>query len=154
MPFVEFVTAIRGITEIAEGLKSLHDFKQVAEASSQLLQRLLTVESEALSLHNEYSIVLQQKSDLEKRLLEFEKWDDTASQYSLKKLVARSFVYVPNETNKAPKPMHYLCAKCYGDRKKSILQTIYVGTGGDRLFCPECKTRYEADSDDIRELDS
>ena len=152
--FAAFISSISVASDIAKGLQSIHNEEQIFEATSDLRKRILDIQGSALTLQENHFSLLQQKTDLEKRLLEYEKWEDTASQYALKKLAARSFVYVPNESNKSPKPMHYLCAKCYGDRKKSILQTIYVGMGGDRLFCPECKTRFQAEAEDIRALDT
>jgi len=113
MPFAELSTAITGVISIARGLKSLNDFNQVAQVSSDLLERILTIQGEALTLQESHLSLLNSKNDLEKKLLSYEQWDNTASQYSLKKLIGRSFVCIPNESNKTPKPMHYLCAKCY-----------------------------------------
>ncbi len=143
--FSAFISSIGALSNIAKGLQSIHDEKQIFEATSDLRERIFTIQSNALTLQEDHFSLLKQKDELEKKILSFERWDDTAALYSLKKLKLGAYVYAPNESNKTAEPMHWICAKCYQDRKKSILQFYWDIGKGSYALCPECKNRFDTE---------
>jgi hypothetical protein len=111
--FSAFVASIGALSNFAKGLQSVHDEKQIFEATSDLRERIFAIQSDALTLQENHSSLLKQKDELEKKLMEFDKWENTASQYSPHKFPSGAIVYAPNESNKSPQPEHYLCPRCY-----------------------------------------
>ena len=109
--------------------------------------------------HAVYQETLNTINDLRKKVTELEKWDETQSQYTLRKLTLGVLVFAPNESHKSPKPLHWLCVKCFNDHKKSMLQLQEREGPVGRLVrpqhyldCPECKTSLKINIDDSRAL--
>jgi hypothetical protein len=80
---------------------------------------------------------LRSKDELEKKLIEQENWHNERARYHLKKVGGGVFVYALKESNATTEPAHWLCAHCYEEQKKSILQRNPYPT----WLCPRCKTK-------------
>ena len=50
------------------------------------------------------------------------RWDKSARDYELQCLSGTAYAYVRKETVKSDEPPHWLCATCFGNRRKTILQ--------------------------------
>lgn len=136
--FALLVEGIRGSIAIVRGLKSAYDQHAIVQVQTEILEKLLALQIDALSLQEDHFALLRSKRELEETLVKHQQWDDTAAQYSLKNLESGAYVYAPNESNKSPEPMHWICAKCYGDRKKSLLHFVWDSARGHHAFCQEC----------------
>jgi len=137
--FTTFISSITALTQIAKGLQSFRDQQQIAQATSDLLERILAIQGDGLSLQQQYFSLLQEKDIVEKKLQEFEKWQTIESQYSLFRTEFGKIVYSPNESNKSSEPKHWLCANCFSKREKSILQPRHEGMQF-MFVCYNCKT--------------
>ena len=142
--FMLLLQGLKGTMDLTKGLKSAYDSHKIAEAEAEFFEKLSSLYVQAISLYESHSALAREKDELEKKLVEYQQWDRTASQYSLKALKSGAYVYTPNESNQSPNPMHWICPKCYGDRKKSILQFLYDFDRGHHAYCPECKGRFGA----------
>ena len=68
-------------------------------------------------------------------------WENTTKlQYDLV-MVEGGYIYTPNKKHPSPTPIHYLCPKCFENKKKSLLQKWRASgyTSFDDYYCPECK---------------
>jgi hypothetical protein len=142
MPIPEVVAVVSGIKvviDIAKGLKSAHDAHTITQAQSDILEKLLDLRIDALSLQEKTSTLINEKEELAKKLMEFEKWAETERQYELAKLPPGILVYAQKKSGTSTEPKHWLCTNCWKDRKKSILQLEYTGAH----TCPECKHRFD-----------
>ncbi len=94
-----------------------------------------------LTLQTQYQALLQEKNELERRLTDAEDWKAEAAKYSLKEVGKKAFVYAPEPDADPLTPMHWLCARCYQEKKKSILQRAGLPTlpWGDTYLCPTCQ---------------
>jgi len=151
--FTAFISSISALIKIAKGLQSVRDQHQISQATSELLERILSVQGDALSLQEQHFSLIHEKEKIEKKLSEFEDWKNTQSQYSLFRTLYGKVVYVPNESHKSSEPKHWLCANCFNERKKSILQPQNDGNNFT-FFCPKCKTRLFVDSDEFAQYTS
>lgn len=104
---------------------------------------ILSLTSQLLSIQKDQSALLRIKDDIEKELLDLKEWNVEKSRYELKKLETGVFVYSPKQNIASSVPDHWLCANCYNDNKKSILQPMNVRMVDACHFCPTCKTKYE-----------
>lgn len=137
-------------SEIATALASVKTF---ADLTSLILQAKVTVavrekaiESQAaiisvqtvlLDLQSQYQSLLREKDELEKRLAEVEDWKVEAAKYSLKEVASGAFVYAPKPDADLLAPDHWLCTRCYHERKKSILQRTVARV---IYLCPTCQS--------------
>jgi hypothetical protein len=108
--------------DIAKGINSLNSDVEIKQAVSKVLETLLSVQSDALTKQQELSLFIKEKDNLEKKLMEFENWEKTASQYKLVSMGIGNLVYVTNDVSQSTVPKHYICPNCYEKRKRSILQ--------------------------------
>ena len=131
MALTSFKSAIEIIKSISNKTKDINFKNKIIE-----LQNLI------LSLQSEYSTLLDIKNQLEKKLVEYENWDKTESQYQLKEITPGIRVYSSKEDSGLSDSDHWLCPNCFNDRKKSILQLERdEGKLGQYYICPKCKTR-------------
>ena len=76
---------------------------------------------------------------LEKQIAEFEQWETEKKKYDLKEIHPHFFAYAIKENARGPEPSHLVCAKCFEDRKKYILQK----SSAIHMACPNCKSMIE-----------
>lgn len=137
------VTGIKGTIDIAKGLKSAYDAHTITQAQTEILEKLFSLQIDALSLQEKHSALVNEKEELAKKLMEFEQWEKTESQYQLEEVHFGVFVYSPKESERSTEPKHWLCTNCWEERKKSILQCDYKHSEGAGYTCPRCKTQIQ-----------
>jgi hypothetical protein len=143
------------LAEIAATLTGLNTFKSFTEFALQahvdaaLREKaiesqaaIISVQSAMLALQSQYQSLLDEKAELEKRLIEIEDWKAEASKYSLKEVGPGAFVYMLKADVDTTTPSHWLCARCYEDKQKSILQQVtpYIGRIGATFGCHRCRS--------------
>jgi len=134
------LTSSKVAYDIAKGISALKSEVDRNESISKILEVLLTVQTNALSVNAIAQELQQEKYNLEKKILEFENWTETERQYELKEIATGIFVYTYKKSKNLTEPMHWLCAKCYNERAKSILQRIKKTMAGVAYACHNCKS--------------
>ena len=127
---------------IAKGIYSLKSDVDRNESISKIIDILVSVQTNALSVNAIAQKLQEEKRHLEQKIVEFEKWSETESQYELKEIATGVFVYCCKPTDKTSEPMHWLCANCYNKRQKSILQRRTHGPGGIHYICNTCNSNF------------
>lgn len=127
--------------EIAKGLYSLHTSTEVKQAIADLLDKLVDARNEAFDSMETRSALSKRVDDLEQEIVRLKAWDDEKQRYELKRYNPGSLAYTLKPALVGVEPLHHLCANCYGQGKKSILQS----TGELRMryrvhVCPSCRT--------------
>ena len=130
------VTSLKTTIGIVKGLKSSYDAKTITQAQSQILEHLFALQVDALALQEKHSALIHEKEELIKKIEQFEQWGNTESEYELKEIKPGIFVYSYKKSQQSVIPMHWLCAQCWNDHKKSILQS---GFHDKSVYnCPRC----------------
>jgi hypothetical protein len=122
--------ALKTAFDMAKGLKDISDAAIRNAAVIELQEKILTAQQAQ-------SALLEHVGSLEKQVASFEKWDAEKEKYSLQEIYAGCFAYAIKEEARGTQPAHLICAQCYEDRRKSVLQradSVHLG-------CPICKTR-------------
>ncbi len=132
------LTGIKTVMEIVDGLKSSHDADTVMKAQSEVFEQLFTIRAKALALQEEHLVLLNEKEELVKKLMEFEQWEKTKSKYELKQIIRGIFVYSLKNSQQSEEPLHWLCPNCWKDSKDSILQAEFDNGDEAKYFCPKC----------------
>jgi hypothetical protein len=137
---IEFSTALGLLKTITGTTRRLADAREEAkinEVAIQLQGIVLDLQSEMMIIQSDYQSVLRAKEDLDKKLIEQQNWHNERARYQLKKVGDGVFVYALKDGNATTEPAHWLCAHCYEDQKRSILQRSPYPT----WLCPRCKTK-------------
>ena len=72
-------------------------------------------------------------------MAEMEEWDAEKQRYELKEIVSGQFAYTLKEEAHGGEPAHMLCAHCYNQNQKSVLQTEFRNPGHHEVvFCQCC----------------
>ena len=136
------ISSSKAAYNIAKGISALKSEVDRNESISKILEVLLSVQTNALSVNAIAQKLQEEKRQLEQKIMEFEKWSETESQYELKEIATGVFVYSYKTTVKTSEPIHWLCAKCYNKRKKSILQRRNHLPDGIHYLCNNCNANY------------
>ena len=132
--FSPIYSTLSKITGIAKGLLDTHVQVQINDVAIELQGAILELQSKVSAIQAEYQEALKAKEDTEKKLISYEQWQQESSRYSLGMLAPGIFAYRLKIPEPLGQPLHWLCAACYQERKKSILQT--ESKGSDVLICP------------------
>ena len=139
---------VNSIAALFSGLKSAHElltamehtreFVQNGTQLSQLTRSLLDAQAAAMALQLEQHSLTARIQELEDQLKSKIKWEEQAADYKLTQLPPLGvYAYELQGDNAAGKPRHYICAHCYEDERKSILQPRSRGFTR-YLFCNAC----------------
>ena len=130
-------SSIKTAIDIVNGLKTVHDTATIMQAKSDILEQLFSIRAEALTLQEKHLVVINEKEKLINKLAQFERWGETESEYELQEIGCGTFANAFKESQQSKKPMHWLCAQCWDDHKKSILQETRP-YGCVRYTCSRC----------------
>lgn len=129
--------------DIAKGLTSVYVDEKVRERTSELIGILLSVQGDALSVNAKHQELLQEKYNLEKKIMEFEEWSATKNNYELKELAPGVSAYLRKKINETEESTLWICPYCYNNKKESFLQRECVYETSGFYFCPTCRTPFQ-----------
>jgi hypothetical protein len=110
------LSAIKTAFDIAKGLKDIDDATRRNAAVIELQEKILAAQSTQASL-------VELADDLKRRVAHLEAWDADKERYKLTDIGGGLLAYALKAgMEKNGEPSHYLCAQCYSDKVKSILQ--------------------------------
>ncbi len=124
---------------IAKGISSLKVEVERNESVAKVLEILLSVEADALTMREKYQSLLDEKERLAKQLVDMENWEQTKVQYQLTEVSGGIFVQAYNKPKQGGDPPHWACEHCFQDQKRSVLQLEYESSSGNKYFCQRCK---------------
>ncbi len=111
----------------------------VREKVQELLNAIIPLQFQIMSLQAVNSALTKEKEDLEEELSKIKDWRTEASRYELKEIASGVYAYM-KKTEHSTEPAHYLCTRCYTEGKKSILQRTEKDFGGVHYLCFCCKS--------------
>lgn len=133
------VGSIKTAIDILKGVRSLKSEADVNQAVIDVQRILLEAQSAAIDDKSRQIEMLKRISDLEARLAESDEWQAEKRRYRLTEFSTGRFAFVLAQDLAAGEPTHKLCAKCFTERRKSILQTVRKHSGGESVYCQDCK---------------
>jgi hypothetical protein len=135
-------TSLQTLTDMTKAFIGVRDAVITQDKVLQLQQAIMSAHSAALSAQTEQYTLLECVRELEKQISDIEAWDEEKVRYELKEVSSGAYAYVPRQDEASREPFHWLCATCFQDRAKSVLQ--YAGPaqrGRESHFrCGRCKT--------------
>jgi hypothetical protein len=136
--------AISSLKVAGDIAKSLLELKSVSEIQGKVVElqsAILSAQSSALSANAAQSAMVEEIRALKEEVARVKAWESQKQRYTLQSLWdGAAFVYVLKESAKGSEPPHRICAHCYEDGKRSILQQGSENRFA-HLFCPKCGTQ-------------
>lgn len=136
------IGAIKAAYDIAKGVQSLATSTEVRQATSEMLDALLTARERAFAQAETETSLLQKIRGLEDEIDRLKAWDRQDERYELKRFHFGVYAYVLKPELAAGEPPQRLCQPCYDRREKGVLYALPELQSGMRLYqCPTCKIR-------------
>lgn len=130
--------------EVYTGIKTLVD--QDEHIASQkgaldLLALATQAYGEAMEFQQSYTLLEQEAKELTAKLEKLSAWfQDEQPKYELLALADSALVYVLKPDHQLDQPKHYLCANCFTNQQKTILQADGYVRSERKLSCHTCKS--------------
>ena len=138
----EMGTALSRINAAQSGLGSLIEGQDVASCRELLIeyQNALSVAKEMmLAVQQRFELLVAEKDKADVAVEAMRANNAEQAKYELTQVAAGVFVYALKA--QGPYGGHWLCAKCFDEGKKSVLQVPHR-LGHPALECPSCRTLY------------
>lgn len=126
------LSALKTAFDMAKGLENIHETVARDRAIIELQKEILAAQAAQASL-------IEDISALKSRVAELEAWDADKQRYKLAQIGHGMTAYTLKEGMEGGEPSHYLCAACYNEGHKSIMQTETRSPGRcEVLVCHRC----------------
>ena len=134
------LSSLKAAKDIAESLIGLSNAETVRTKVGEIKGKFLDAQDAIFAVNQERAALIDRVSELEQQIRQLEDWNIEKQKYELEDLGVGSFAYRSIACADALEPPHRLCARCYQDAKKSILQSILpqVYAGFYTLRCSRC----------------
>ena len=127
MPIAEITAALsatNGALKILKGINETAKNIKINEAVIELQGTLIDLNRKILLIQGEYESLTNIKSKLEAELRKEKERNNDRIQYELRMIGSGNYVY--SFTGKGSPP-HDLCATCFDENQKTILQCVFDG---------------------------
>lgn len=142
--------------DIVQGLNASAKTAAINDIKIALGQHILEAQA-ALTLAGEaQATAVETIRNLEQEIVYLKDWSAEKQRYELKKFYPGTLAYVLKAEMANGEPIHSLCANCYEQDKKSVLQATAQTEMRFRIFlCPACHNKFHlgemmADNTDMR----
>ena len=122
MEISSLLTSAKIAYDIAKGITALKTEVDRNQAVAKVLEVLIAVQTDALSMQEKQSSLTSRITELESQLQQIKNWESELQRYQLTRFAFGGYAYSLKPGMERGEPPHYLCASCMNRGKKSILQ--------------------------------
>lgn len=135
-------STLKGASDIAQGFLAMKTDAAVSAKAVELNRVIADVQQQLFSIQAAYATTIRREEDLKAEIVRLKDWSHEKQRYELHEVTTGSLAYRVKPAMNGGEPVHYLCANCYQDNVKSILQ--HYGSEGfhKRLYCPKCNSSF------------
>src|SRR5262245_61564345 len=134
------LTALRSASEVVKILMDTRDAALVNAQAGELYRHIVHAHISTVAAEVSEAALVQRIKMHEKQLAGTKEWEAVKGRYRLGDMGTGAFVYVHAPEPDGKEPTHWLCARCFDERKRSVLQ--YNNRTADRgrvYVCPTCR---------------
>ncbi|HXY21957.1 MAG TPA: hypothetical protein VEI29_04690, partial [Burkholderiaceae bacterium] len=134
---------ITGLKFAGDLAKSLLELKTMAEVQGKVIElqsAILSAQSSALSANADQAAMIEEIRALKEEIARVKAWETEKQRYELKSPFPGSAVYALKKSMSRGEPAHYICANCYEQGKRSILQNARDKEAWTAFACSSCKS--------------
>ncbi len=134
------MTSLQIGKDLVAGLVGIRDTTKLNEVRIGLQGVILEAQQGLFAAQQAHSASDTRIANLEQEIVRLKDWSEEKARYELVAAAAGAFVYMQKEGMRTSEPAHWLCANCFGDGKKSILQSQRKEREPNKVWlCPSCK---------------
>lgn len=147
MEVASLLASAKAAYEIAKGINALKNEVDRNQAVSKILEGLIAVQSEALSLQERHLLLTTKMQDLEKECDRLKDWQIEKERYDLKEIAPGVFARIEKALVSNLQSAHKFCATCFEQNSKAPLQQEKIEVGRRlSLTCHRCRAKVIFDS--------
>lgn len=135
------LTSLNLLTKMAKAALDAHTDAEVRKVVSEFDAAIRDLHQRIIEIQLQSQELIRAKVEAEQKLVAYEKWEAERAKYALTEVADGVFVYVLQPQHASGHPIHWLCPKCYEERKKGILQRQQAGF--DSRICSICQSVYD-----------
>ena len=136
------VTSMKTAFDIAKAMSEMKSMTDVQGKVIELQQAILAAQSSAMTANSEQFAALEELRILRAELDRSKGWELEKKRFSLFQATG-GVAYALRESQKnESEPPHYLCANCFDQGRKSIINNHQGVTGFTSWLCPTCKAQF------------
>lgn len=143
------VASVRLLWDVVKANKSFVNYNELVAAVSEVNTDLIAAQSAAITSQKSELALSQRVRELEQKIVALENWKREAKRYELCSVIMGFSAYRLKPKVEHREPLHYLCANCFADKKKSILQFSVAAGYENYVECPRCMSKRMFDHTDI-----
>ncbi len=133
-------SSLKTAGDITKAMIDLRDTQAVqAKVMIDLNREIMSTQNSALAAYADQATLLEKIRSLESRVADLEAWEREKDRYKLKDFGCSTFAYALKPGMENGEPFHRICANCYQQRRKSILQSHGHYSGREKVTCDGCK---------------
>ena len=116
-------SSLNAATNITKAMIGLRDTALIQEKVIELQGAILQAQQAAFGANEERTSLVDRVRELEETMRSLEAWETEKQRYKLQSVPnGGAFVYALAPETQGTEPSHWICAACYTNGKKSILQ--------------------------------
>jgi hypothetical protein len=139
--------AIDSLAKSVSSLQKLFKSKDGAAVSREARDELFDLLSKLDAIRGQHAALSQALAEMKEELVHMNEFKAEVEKHALKELAPHSWAYAPKEPTTADARGPYLCARCFGEHRKSILQFQSQDWHFDTLACPRCASTVRVPND-------
>jgi len=128
------ISALKSAFDMTKAFADMSDAAKRDRLSINLQKEILAAQATQMEL-------VEEVSALKAKVAGFDKWEAEKERYQLCQVAVGAFAYVLKKECAGGEPPHWICAHCYEQRKRFLLQFSGPSQSGvhKRLWkCPSC----------------
>lgn len=116
------IAGLKTASDIAKGILDLKITTEVGGKVAELQNVILTAQESAFAANAAQSEMAEEIRALKDEMVRIKAWEAQKNRYQMESPWAGAVVYALKDSMKGTEPHHWICAQCYEDGKRSILQ--------------------------------
>ena len=137
------IGALKGVAELVSSTKDIVGDGAVSEKLIAMRDLIYDAQGKAIEAQSQLYEIDRENRELKEKLAAVSKWEETASRYRLVDYGGGTFAYQLNEDADTDEPPHRICAVCFENSRRSILQFEFKTSGGqDKYRCVPCNQEF------------
>jgi hypothetical protein len=133
------LSSLKAATDIVKGLNAANTQAAINDVKLDLQARIFDAREALTAAQEAQAAALSRIRELEQEIVQMKNWEGEKQRYEFKELATGVTAYVVKEAMRGTEPEHQICANCYQQGKKSILQAEFWPVGrASVLVCHGC----------------
>jgi hypothetical protein len=138
------ISGLKVAGDLAKGLLDLKSLADVQGRVIDLQSAILAAQSSALSANADQAAMAEEIRGLKEDLARAKDWEREKQRYKLISPWEGAVLYALREDQADSEPPHWICTSCYGEGRKSILNSKQKHPNNGVAVCPVCKSEVQS----------